>query len=65
VPIPPGTQQSFSVLYYLRNLPADRMAATRQLNVHHEAKNYPMQVKVEGVERVSGPWGSSRRSGSW
>jgi len=27
------------------------------MNVHHDKKNYRLELQIEGVERVKGPWG--------
>ena len=56
-PIPPDTQHAFSALYYLRNLPSVTVGSTHRMNVHHEKKNYPIEVRVEALEEISGAWG--------
>jgi hypothetical protein len=59
-PIPPGTQHAFSALYYLRTLPTVTVGSEITLNVHHEQKNYPLHAKVEGVEDITGAWGTKK-----
>ena len=27
------------------------------LNIHHDRKNYKVEVKIEAIESISGPWG--------
>lgn len=56
--IPPGTQDAISCLYYLRSLPSLVPGSSLVMNVHHDKKNYKLQVKIEELERVEGPWGS-------
>ena len=58
--IPPGTQHAFSALYYLRALPSVTVGSEMTLNVHHEKKNYPLHAKVEGVEEITGAWGTKK-----
>jgi hypothetical protein len=57
LPIPPDTQDPISILYYVRSLPTLTPGTTVVLNVHHDKKNYRVQINVEGVESVKGPWG--------
>jgi hypothetical protein len=57
VAIPPGTQQAFSALYYLRNLPTVTVGSTVTMNVHHEKKNYAIEVRAEAIEEIEGAWG--------
>lgn len=57
LPIPPGTQDAISCLYYLRSLPALQPGSSLTMNVHHDKKNYRLEVRVEAVEKVKGPWG--------
>ncbi len=58
LPILPETQDILSCLYYFRNLRVLRPGTSVMLNVHHDRKNYRLEVKVEGVERLQGPWKS-------
>lgn len=57
IPIPPGTHDSISCLYYVRSLPSLRPGFTQAMTVHHDKKNYRLEVRVEGLEKVRGPWG--------
>jgi hypothetical protein len=57
LPIPPSTQDALSCLYYLRSLPRLETGSSVIMNVYHDRKIYRLEVKVEGVERVRGPWG--------
>ena len=55
--IPPGTQDAISCLYYLRSLPSLRPGSSLAMTVHHDQKNYRLEVQIEAVEKVKGPWG--------
>jgi hypothetical protein len=57
LPIPPGTQDILSCLYYVRALPSLIPGTSVVLNVHHDRKNYRLEVRVEGTEKVPSPWG--------
>jgi Protein of unknown function (DUF3108) len=57
LPIPPHTQDVLSCLYYLRSLPKLVPGTSVFLNVHHDKKNYRLEVRVEGYEKVPSPWG--------
>ncbi|MGH7232843.1 MAG: DUF3108 domain-containing protein [Nitrospiraceae bacterium] len=57
LPIPPETHDLISCLYYVRSLPSIDPGSTFTLNLHHDKKNYPVEVRVEGFERVRAPWG--------
>jgi len=57
LPVPPGTQDAISCLYYLRSLPALQPGSSVTMNVHHDNKNHRLEVRVEAVETVKGPWG--------
>ena len=57
LPIPPGTHDAISCLYYVRGLPSLVPGTSLILNVHHDKKNYRLEVQVEGIEKVKGPWG--------
>lgn len=57
VPIPPETHDLISCLYYVRSLPSIEPGSTILLNLHHDKRNYRLEVRVEGLERVSAPWG--------
>jgi Protein of unknown function (DUF3108) len=53
----PGTQDAISCLYYLRSLPSLRPGSSLAMTVHHDQKNYRLEVQIEAVEKVKGPWG--------
>jgi hypothetical protein len=55
--IPSGTQDSISCLYYIRNLPSLQPGFSQTMTVHHDKKNYRLEVRVEAIEKVRGPWG--------
>jgi hypothetical protein len=58
--IPAGTQHAFSALYFLRDRRSARIGDAMTLNVHHDARNYPLNARVEKVETVTGRWGVLR-----
>ena len=55
--IPPGTQDVISCLYYARSELSLQPGSSLTMNVHHDKKNHKVEVRVEGLEMVSGPWG--------
>ena len=55
--IPAGTHDPLSCLYYLRTMPNLVPGSSVYMDIHHDRKNYKVEVKVEAVESVSGPWG--------
>jgi len=57
LPIPPGTHDALSCLYYVRGLPSLVPGTSLIMNVHHDKKNYRLEARIEGIERVKGPWG--------
>jgi hypothetical protein len=57
IPIPPGTQDAISCLYYVRSLPSLTPGTSLAMTVHHDKKNYRLEVRVEGIEKVHGSWG--------
>ena len=52
-----GTHDPLSCLYFFRTLPELEPGSSVYLPVHHDRKNYKVEVKVEAVESISGPWG--------
>jgi len=54
---PPGIHDSISSLYYFRSLPSLVPGSSQMIAVHHDKKNYRVEVQVEGLERLKGPWG--------
>jgi hypothetical protein len=57
IAIPQEVQDGLSCLYYLRSLPALVPGTSIFVNVHHDRKNYRVEVRVEGVEKLNAPWG--------
>lgn len=57
MPISSQTHGPLSFLYYVRNLQRLDPGRSIQLHVHHDKKNYEIEVKVEEIEELSGPWG--------
>ncbi|BCA54193.1 conserved exported protein of unknown function [Nitrospira sp. KM1] len=55
--IPAGTLDAISCLYYVRALMPLTIGTSQSLNVHHDKKNYKLEVRVEGLETLKGPWG--------
>lgn len=57
LPIPPGTQDIISCLYYVRSTLPMKPGAFLSMNVHHDKKNRSVEVRVEDFETLEGPWG--------
>ena len=57
LPILPHTQDAISCLYYVRSELTPRPGSSLTMNVHHDAKNYTLEVLVEKVETIRGAWG--------
>ncbi|HET8579695.1 MAG TPA: DUF3108 domain-containing protein [Nitrospiraceae bacterium] len=57
LPIPPGTYDAISCLYYVRGLPSLVPGTSLIMNVHHDKKNYRLEARIEGIEKIKGPWG--------
>lgn len=55
--IPPATHDLLSCLYFVRSLPSIEPESTIMLTLHHDKKNYRVEVRVEGLDRVKAPWG--------
>jgi hypothetical protein len=55
--IPPGTQDIISCLYFARSELSFQPGSTLTMNVFHDKKNRKLDVRVEEIETVSGPWG--------
>jgi hypothetical protein len=55
--MPPGTQDVISCLYYARNGLSLQPGSVMTMNVYHDKKNRKLEVRVEEIETVSGPWG--------
>jgi hypothetical protein len=59
LPIPAGTQDIISCLYYTRSILPMKPGAALTMNVYHDKKNRPVEVRVEDVETVEGSWGKA------
>lgn len=57
VDIPPRVQDSLSCLYFFRTLPATAIGSSTSIDVHHDKKNYHLELRVEGTEHIKGPTG--------
>ena len=55
--IPMGTQDIISCLYYTRAVLPLKPGASLTMNVYHDKKNRPVEVRVEGVETIESRWG--------
>ena len=55
--IPPGTQDVISCLYFARSQLSFQPDASLTMNVFHDKKNRKLDVRVEEIETISGPWG--------
>jgi len=60
LPIPAGTQDLISCLYYVRNQLPMIPGASLMLNVHHDKKNRQVEVRVENIETLEGAWGRAQ-----
>lgn len=56
--IPPDIHDALSCLYYLRLQPSLESGSSVQMQIHHNKKNYDVEAHVEGVETLTGPWGT-------
>ena len=57
--MPPGTQDVISCLYYTRSALSFQPGASLTMNVYHDKKNRKVDVRVEEIETISGPWGTA------
>ena len=57
LPIPVGTQDIISCLYYTRSVLPLKPGASLTMNVYHDKKNRPVEVRVEGIETIGSRWG--------
>ena len=58
VPIPEDTQDLISCLYYVRSLLPLKQGATQALTVYHDKKIRQVEVRVDKIEMLEGPWGA-------
>lgn len=59
LPIPTGTQDIISCLYYTRSVLPLTPGSSLTMNVYHDKKNRPVEVRVEEIEVIKGRWGSA------
>jgi hypothetical protein len=59
LPIPAGTQDILSCLYYTRAVLPPNPGASLKMNVYHDKKNRPVEVRVEAIETIEGTWGKA------
>ena len=57
--MPPGTQDVISCLYYARSELALQPGSSLTMNVYHDKRNRKVEVRVEEIETLSGPWGEA------
>jgi hypothetical protein len=57
--IPAETFDIISCLYHVRSTLPLKPGSSQTLNVHHDKKNYKLNVRVEEVESIKGSWGKS------
>lgn len=55
--IPAHTHDGLSCLYYLRQMENFNLGESVFVTIHHDKNNYEVEVQVEAVERLEGPWG--------
>lgn len=58
LPIPIGTQDIISCLYYTRSVLPLTPGSSLTMNVYHDKKNRPVEVMVEEIEIIKGRWSS-------
>ena len=59
LPIPAGTQDIISCLYYTRTVLPPNPGTSLKMNVYHDKKNRPVEVLVEAIETIEGAWGKA------
>ena len=57
--IPADTLDMISCLYHVRSKLPMKPGSSLTMNVHHDKKNYKLNVRVEEVESIEGSWGKS------
>jgi uncharacterized protein DUF3108 len=55
--VPPGVQDTLSVIYSARTLPSLEVGSSTIIHVNHDKKNYRLELRIEGTERLKGPLG--------
>jgi hypothetical protein len=58
--IPADAQDAISCLYFARRSLALNPGTSLSMNVHHDKKNYKLDVRVEALEMLEGPWGKAQ-----
>lgn len=58
VPIPADTQDLISCLYYVRSMLPLKQGASQVLTVYHDKKIRQVEVRVDKIEMLEGPWGT-------
>ena len=58
--IPADAQDIISCLYFVRKSLPLVPGSTLTMNVHHDKKNYKLEVRVEGLEMIEGRWGKTQ-----
>ena len=59
LPIPAGTQDIISCLYYTRTVLPPNPGASLKMNVYHDKKNRTVEVRIEAIETIEGVWGKA------
>lgn len=57
LPIPSDAQDAISCLYYVRKVLPMVPGSSLAMTVHHDKKNYKLEVRVEALETLEGSWG--------
>ena len=57
--IPAETLDIIACLYHVRNALLLKPGSSLTMNVHHDKKNYKLDVRVEEVETIEGLWGKA------
>jgi hypothetical protein len=57
IPIPADAHDSISCLYAVRRVSSLQPGFSQAMTVHHDKKNYRLEVRIEAIEKVRGPWG--------
>lgn len=60
LPIPGDAQDALSCLYYVRKVLPMVPGASLSMAVHHDNKNYKLEVRVEALETLKGSWGKQQ-----
>jgi len=55
--IPSKAQDTLSIIYFFRTLPTISVGSSTFVDVHHDKKNYRLELRIEGKERLRGPLG--------